>query len=76
MASSVIHVSPEAHVAVKSHCRDNGWRMSEWASVALLEAVRVQQATVDVRPVARRSLEQIEYGASDCAADPPFWKKP
>jgi hypothetical protein len=68
MAEPVIHVTPEAHEIVKAYCRRRNFRMIDWASATLIEAVG--STVVKVR---QRQIEQLDTTETGAAEQPPFW---
>ncbi len=68
----VIHVSNEAHAAVKAHCERLGVLQKVWASRALIDAVRREGP---LQPVKKRKLKTYETQETDVLERPPFWGK-
>jgi len=75
--SIVIHISKDAHAAVKRYCQAAGVSMAEWSSAALIEAVKVAGPTrPGAIPVPRRAIERYGTIPTDVYMRPPFYAKP
>lgn len=65
MSDSVIHVSQEAHAAVRRCCRVSGVRVKAWASRVLLEAAERAERTRTIKLTAVSDEPWLR---------PPFWE--
>ena len=67
----IIHVTPEAHTAAKSFCKEHRKRMSEWVSELITREVNRASPVTQGKILERLSDDED----SAIYRRPPFWAK-
>ncbi len=70
MSHEVVHVTSEAHAAVKAFCKRHGLVMRDWVSEVLLELIDKHSP---IGPVKDRPIKSLRTQETDAFERPPFY---